>query len=319
MCCISAALLAALAAWAMTLGSFPIPITGVVKSVIGEGTDQHDFIVRTLRLPRVLVAIMCGMALAMSGGIFQGLVRNPLVSPDIIGIDAGATLAAVFWILTQQDPALLPVAAFLGALTTAAAIYLLTWRGGISGNRLILVGIGVSAVLGAGTTFLMLRYPVEFVQTAVLWSTGSVYRADWGDVQVLLLALAALIPLSIGLMWPLRVLQYGDDTAYGLGVRVEPTRLLLIVAGCGLSAMAVAIVGPVGFVAFMTPHIARMLAGPMTGGVLLLTAILGGFFLLMADVVGQHFLPVALPVGVVTAVVGAPYFLYLLYRANARV
>src|SRR5690606_20177585 len=130
------------------------PLDEVVKAAIGESTRQYEFIVQTLRLPRIIVAILVGCALAMSGAIFQGLVRNPLVSPDIIGIDAGATIVAVWWIVTSQDRTLLPVVAFGGAVASAAAIYLLTWRGGISGNRLILVGIGMNAMLSAGTTYL---------------------------------------------------------------------------------------------------------------------------------------------------------------------
>jgi len=316
---ISLALLLLLAAWAATLGSFRVPLDEVVKAAIGESTRQYEFIVQTLRLPRIIVAILVGCALAMSGAIFQGLVRNPLVSPDIIGIDAGATIVAVWWIVTSQDRTLLPVVAFGGAVASAAAIYLLTWRGGISGNRLILVGIGMNAMLSAGTTYLMVKYPIEQVSSAIAWTAGTVYGSDWGDVEVMLIALLLLIPLAVTLMASLRVLQFGDDTASSLGMLVEPTRLLLILTGCALAAVAVSTAGPIGFVALIVPHIARMVAGPMTGAVLVLTGIFGGILLLGADVVGQHFLPVALPVGVVTAAIGAPYFLFLLYKSNVRV
>ncbi|MDZ7727006.1 MAG: iron ABC transporter permease [Dehalococcoidia bacterium] len=254
----------------------------------------------------------------MSGAIFQGLVRNPLVSPDIIGINAGATLAAVWWIVTGQPPSLLPLAAFGGATGTAVAIYAFTWRNGISGNRLILVGIGVAAILTAGTTFLMVRYPIEQVSSAVHWSSGTVYGSNWEDVRVLAAALVVLAPLAAILMWPLRVLQFGDDMASGLGMNVEVTRLGLLLTGCALASVAVAIAGPVGFVALMVPHVARMLAGPITGGVILFAALLGSMLVLGADMVAQHALPVSLPVGVITAAVGAPYFLFLLYRSNVR-
>lgn len=307
-----------LGAWGMTLGSFPVPVGEVIRSVLRLDQPQYDFIVLTLRFPRVLAAILIGALLAMSGAIFQGLVRNALVSPDIIGINAGASLLAVGWIVTRQDPALLPVVAFGGALAAAAAIYLLTWKGRIAGSRLILVGIGINAMLSAGTTYLIVRFPIEQVSSAVLWTTGTVYGADWQDVRVLALALAVLAPAAIVLMWPLRVLQFGDPTAQALGLPLERTRLALIVVGCALSASAVSIGGGIGFVAFMVPHLARMLAGPMTGGVLLLAGLLGGLILLGADLIGQHALPVGLPVGVVTAAVGAPYFLFLLYRTSAR-
>jgi iron complex transport system permease protein len=315
---IALVVLLALAAWAMTLGSYPISVTGVIASVFGRGADDQEFIVRTLRLPRVLVAVLVGIALGMSGGVFQGLVRNPLVSPDIIGITAGATLVAVYWLVNDYPFALLPVVAFIGASLTAAVIYLLSWRGGVSPDRLILMGIGIQAVLVAGTTFVMTRYPIERVSSAQLWMTGSVYASSWEDVRILAIALLVLAPLAVTLMWPLRVLQFGDAMAGGLGLQVELTRAALMLVGCALAATAVAICGPIAFVALMTPHMARMLAGPMTGAVLLLAGLLGAIVLLAADMVGQHALPVAMPVGVVTSAVGAPYFLFLLWRSNGR-
>jgi iron complex transport system permease protein len=308
----------AVATWAMSLGSFPIPFVDVARTVIGQGSPEYEFIVWTLRLPRVLCAVFVGAALAVSGAIFQGLVRNPLVSPDIIGIDAGATLFAVFWIVTAQPSALLPVAAFLGATLAAATVYLLSWRGGISTNRLILVGIGIGATLTAATSYLMVRFPIEFVTTAYSWTVGSVYGSGWEDARTVWLALLVLAPLAVVLTWPLRALQLGDDVTRGLGLPLERARLGLIAVGCGLAAVSITVAGPVGFVALMVPHIARMLAGPLSGSVMVLTGVLGACFLLTADIVAQHFLPVSLPVGVVTAAVGAPYFLFLLYRAGVR-
>ena len=318
MCAAGALLLTLLAAYAMTLGSFPVPFREVVTSTLFGGEDQYSFIVRELRLPRVLCAVLVGALLAMSGAVFQGVVRNPLVSPDIIGIDAGASLVAVWWIVTGRDSSLLPFVAFGGAATASMAIYLLTWKGGIAPARLILIGIGVNALIAAATTFLMLRYPIERVSNAVLWTTGSVYASDWADVRVLTTAVVLLLPLTMVLMFPLRIMQFGDETAKSLGMRLEFTRVGLLLTGAALAAVAVSIAGPVGFVAFVVPHIARMLAGPITGSVILLTAIIGAVLLLGADMVGQHALPVALPVGVITAALGAPYFLFLLYRGNAR-
>lgn len=311
--------LCALAAWVMTLGSYPVPILDVVRSALGMGSDEHDFIVRTLRMPRVATAILVGAALAMSGAIFQGLVRNPLVSPDIIGIEAGATVAAVFWIVTARDNSLIPVAAFGGALGAAGLIYVLTWKGGISGNRLVLVGIGINTVLGAATTFLIVRYPLEIVMRAQQWMAGSVYASDWADVRLLSLSLLVLLPIAVVSMLQLRVLQLGDDVARSLGMSVERTRLRLIATGCALSAIAVSVAGPIGFVALIVPHVARALSGTSSASVMILTAVLGGVLLLGSDAIAQHFLPVALPVGVVTAATGAPYFLFLLYRGNVRI
>jgi iron complex transport system permease protein len=311
-------ILAALATFAMTLGSYRIPFVDVAKAVVGEGSADQEFIVRSLRLPRVFSAILVGASLAMSGAIFQGLVRNALVSPDIIGIETGASLLAVFWIVTGQSSALLPLAAFIGAMLTAVVIYLLSWKGGISANRLILVGIGIGATLSAATTFLTVRFPIEVVRPAIVWQMGSLYGSDWGEVQVLLASVSVLAPAAVILTWPLRTMQLGDDVTRGLGLPLERTRLGLIVIACGLCAVATAMAGPIGFVALMVPHMARMLAGPLSGSVMLFSAVLGGCFLLMADIVAQHMLPVTLPTGVITAAVGAPYFLFLLYRFNTR-
>jgi iron complex transport system permease protein len=274
-------------------------------------------VVQTLRLPRVVSAVLIGAALAVAGAIFQGVVRNPLVSPDIIGIDSGASLAAVFWIVTRQPAPLLPLAAFAGALLTAAVIYALTWRRGVDTDRLILVGIGVGAAVAAGITFVTVRFPVEIVRPAEFWLMGSLSGSTWRDVATLLVAALILVPSALLLAQPLRTLQLGDDITRTLGVPLERLRLGLIVVGCGLAATAVAIAGPIAFVALMVPHAARMLAGPVSTGVMLFTAILGALFLIIADVIAQHGLPVSLPVGAITAAVGAPYFLFLLYRSHA--
>jgi iron complex transport system permease protein len=316
---VAAGVLVGLTAWALTLGSFRLSLAEVAGALVGSGSSDAEFIVMTLRLPRVLVALLVGALLAMSGAVFQGLVRNPLVSPDIIGINAGAAVGAVFWIVTGRSPALIPLVALLGALAAAVAIYLLSWRGRISAGRLVLVGIGINALLSAVTSLLVIRASINDAQRAVLWMAGSVYGSAWGDVRLLAVTLAVLLPVGAVLMWSLRVLQMGDLTAKSVGLPVERVRLALIVVGCALAAFAVSVAGPIGFVALMVPHLARMLAGSMTGGVFVFTALLGSVLLLGADMIGQHALPVRLPVGILTGAVGAPYFLYLLYRTNARV
>ncbi len=312
-------LLVAAACLAMMLGSFRLTVGEVVGSVLGTGNGEADFVIWRLRFPRTLTVAMLGGALAMSGAIFQGAVRNPLVSPDIIGINAGATLAAVFWILTDMPQGAIPLLAFVGAMSVASLVYLLSWKGHISGGRLILIGIGINALLGAGVTFLFVRYPVQQTRSALAWTVGTANNSDWADVRLLAYSLAILIPLAVALMWSLRVMQLGDTTARSVGLPIERTRLLLIAVGSTLSAFAIAVAGPIGFVALTAPHIARMIAGPMTSGVFIFTLLVGALFLMLSDIVAQHALPVSLPVGVVTAAIGAPYFLFLLYRVNARV
>jgi iron complex transport system permease protein len=178
---------------------------------------------------------------------------------------------------------------------------------------LILVGIGIGATVAAATTYLTVRYPLQQVLAAEVWLMGSLYGSAWDDVRIVLPVLVVAAPVAVALAWPLRALQLGDDATRGVGLPLERVRLGLIVVGCALAAVSVAIAGPIGFVALMVPHIARMLAGPLSGSVLVLTAVLGAGFLLTADVIAQHMLPVSLPVGVITAAVGAPYFLFLLY------
>jgi iron complex transport system permease protein len=306
-----------LAGWSLTLGRVDVPLGEVVSTSVGLGSGEHDFVVRTLRLPRTLAAVGVGVALGVSGAIFQGLVRNPLVAPDIVGVMTGASVVAVALIVVGGPTALLPVAAFAGAVGTAGLVYALTWRGGVSGNRLVLVGIGVNAVMYALTTLLIVRFPVDRVTPAVLWQTGTLYGRGWQHVVWLVVGLGVLLPVAGALMPSLRALQLGDDAAAGLGARVEASRAGLLVAGAGLAAVAVAVAGPVGFVALMVPHVARMLLGPLTGGVLAAAGLLGAVLVLASDVVAQHaFAPISLPVGVVTAAVGAPYLLFLLYRGN---
>ncbi len=315
---IALAVLALLMIWAITLGAFSIPFPDVVKALAGNGTDDTEMVVRTLRLPRILVAVFCGAALAMSGAIFQGISRNPLVSPDIIGIDSGATLFALVVMIIGVGDVGVPLAAFLGAVLTAFTIYSLSWKNGISMNRLILVGIGVGAVVDAGSTYMTVKFPIEITRPAIVWSMGSFYAVNWDDVVLLGGAVAILGPLAIILMESLRTMQLGDIVTRSLGIRLEQTRLSLIVIGCALAAVCVSLAGPIGFVALIVPHMARMLLGAPSASVLVFTAILGAILMLISDTVAQHLLPVTLPVGVVTGAVGAPYFLFLLYRTNIR-
>lgn len=310
----------ATAAWTMTLGAVRIPPFEVLATVFGVGDGQHDLVVRTLRLPRTLCALLVGSALATSGAIFQGLVRNPLVAPDVIGVTTGAGFVAVLTIVLGLPTAWLPVAAFAGAVTTALVLSLLTWRGGVSGARLVLVGIGVHAALQAATTFLIVRFPIERVSPAMLWLTGTLHARSWVHVTWAITGVAVLLPAALLLMRRLRAIQLGDEVAVALGVRTEPVRAALLVVAAGLAAVAVAVAGPVAFVALMVPHAVRLLLGPLTGGTLLVTAAAGALLVAGSDLVAQHaFTPLSLPVGVVTAAVGAPYLLFLLSRIDRGV
>ena len=302
----------------LAVGSYTLPFREVIRALSGRAAGDAVFIVTQVRLPRVLAALSVGLALATAGAIFQGIVRNPLVSPDIVGINAGASVAAVFWIVSGLPLAPLPAIAFGGAVLAGAAVYALSWRGRLAPSRLVLVGIGMNAILNAGVTLLIVRGNSDDVNRAYQWMAGSLYARNWSDVWLLTFSLPVLVAASILLMRPLRMLQLGDATARNVGVPLEPVRLALLGVGCGFSALAVSVAGPIGFVALMVPHLARMLAGPITSGVFLVSGLLGSALLLGADLLAQHVLPVALPVGVVTSSLGAPYFLLLLYRSNVR-
>lgn len=313
----ASALATVLAVIAMGVGDFPISPREVIATLLGEGTARQEFIVIELRMPRVLLALLVGAAFALSGAIFQSLARNPLVAPDIIGVNAGAAAVAVGIIILGLPTAALAPGAFAGALGAALLVYVLAHRRGLSTMRLVLVGIAVNALLTAVISFLLTRGEINDVQRATVWLIGSLYAADWADVRVLTVVVLVLGPAAVALGRRLEVLQLGDDLARGLGAPVQGTRMCLVVVGVGLAAVGVAVAGPIGFVAFIAPHIARRLARSTATGTLVAAMAVGALLLLASDVVAQRlFAPTALPVGVVTAMLGAPYFLYLLRRAG---
>jgi iron complex transport system permease protein len=299
---------------ALTLGDFPIPLAEVLPAVVGRGSEDADFIVRTLRLPRTLTGLLVGAAFGLSGAIFQRITGNVLASPDIIGITAGASAGAVLLIVLGATTAAVTLGALVGGLGTAAAIYLLAWRRGVTGYRLVLVGIGATAVLLSATDYLLTRGDIDDATRATVWLTGSLNARGWDHVVPVTLALLLLVPLALSQARGLRALQLGDDAARGLGVRVDRTRLGLVLAAVLLAGAATAAAGPIAFVALSAPPIARRLT--RTGGVGLVPAMLvGSCTVVAADLVAQHLLD-GLPVGIATALIGAPYLLVLLARAD---
>jgi iron complex transport system permease protein len=303
--------------WSLTVGDFPIALTDVISSLVGAGNPETDFVVRTLRLPRGLTALLVGAAFGLSGAVFQRLTRNPLASPDIIGVNAGAAAAGVFAIVVwSASPAQITMSALAGAFLTAGAIYLLAYKQGVTGYRLVLVGIGVTAMLGSVTSYLLTRAEIFEAQRATVWLTGSLSGRSWDHVRPIAWALVVLGPLAVGLARHLRLLELGDDAARGLGSRVEAARGTLLLAGVALAGIATASAGPVGFVALVSPQIARRLVGPKSVG-LLPAAACGALLVVASDLVGRRvFAPTELPVGVITAILGAPYLLLLLAQAN---
>jgi iron complex transport system permease protein len=312
-----AGLATALVVATMTVGSYRLSAWQVVASVLHLGQDPAvDFIVRELRLPVATAALGVGLALGVAGSIFQRLLANPLASPDFVGVSSGASLLAVASIvLFQATSAWISGAALLGALLSAAAVYLLAWRGGISGYRFILIGVGVSEFLLSITAYLIARADLYEAREAMTWLVGSVGQAGPGELRTLLATLAVLGPVALALDRPLRALELGDEAATALGARVELIRLGLLAVALVLVAFATAVAGPVMFVALVAGPVARRLLGPAPGG-LAAAALAGASIVLAADLVVQHALPVALPTGVVTGAVGAPYLVWLLITVN---
>ena len=313
-----ALVLSILIAFAVTLmmgNTFYGPVD-VFRVLVGETVPGASFTIGELRLPRATLGLLAGFAFGIAGVTFQTMLRNPLASPDIIGISAGASTAAVFGIIVLSlSETEVSILALMGALATAAAIYLLSNRRGFAGTRLILIGIGVAAMLHAAITYILSRAAAWDLQTAMQWLTGSLNGATWDAVLPLAVASLVLVPLLLAQGRGLGVLQLGDDTAASLGVRVGRTRVVLILCAVALLAFATAACGPIAFVAFMAGPIAARIVGP--GASLLLPAgLVGALLVLVADLVAQFAFGTRYPVGVVTGVLGAPYLVYLLVRMN---
>ncbi|MGF1938054.1 MAG: FecCD family ABC transporter permease [Nostoc sp. ChiQUE02] len=304
-------------------GEYPISPLDIVKTILGldTGNPDHQFVIQNLRLPRTLVAFMVGMALAISGTIFQGLTRNPLADPGIIGINAGASLAAVTVIVLFPSAPIysLPLSAFAGALLMAILIYSLAWNNGSSPILLILMGIGLSAIASAITSLMITFGEIYDVSNALVWLAGSVYGRTWEQVFTLLPWLIVFVPMALTLARHLNALNLGDDVAKSLGSRVEWQRGLLVLVGVALAGAGVATAGNIGFIGLIAPHLGRQLVGATHEGLIPTSALLGGVIVVMADLLGRTlFAPIEVPCGVVTAAIGAPYFLYLLIRNRKK-
>ncbi|MEU1181958.1 iron chelate uptake ABC transporter family permease subunit [Streptomyces sp. NPDC005820] len=294
-------------------GDFPISFGDVVKTLFGEGNPGQELIVNELRLPRVLVGLLVGASLGLGGALFQAVSRNPLGSPDVLGLGQGATAGAlVMIVLFSGTTTQVTVGALVGGLVTGAAIYLLAWKRGVHGYRLVLVGIGVSAVATAVNGYLITKADFVDAARAVVWMTGTLDGRDWKQVWPLLVLVCVLVPLVLGNARGLRMMEMGDDVSHALGVRVERVRLVLMVSAVLLTAAATAAAGPVSFVALTAPQLARRLTRS-PGPNLLASLCMGAALLVTADWASQRlFGDGQLPVGVVTGVLGGVYLLWLL-------
>lgn len=302
----------------LSIGSSWINPLAVLRQLLGIGDGEHAFTISTLRLPRMLVASLAGAALGVSGLILQSMVRNPLASPDIIGITGGAAAAAVFFITTLAEElgtGLLPVAAIVGAGTVSLLIYVLAWKQGVSPIRLVLIGIGLSAATSALTTMMIVLSPTYATTKAYIWMTGSVYGASWSAVDAMLPWILSFLVISAFFTRAINAQELGDQVAAGIGARVQAHRFGLLLVSVALAGSAVAFAGGIGFVGLIAPHVARKLVGRSFGSLLPVTMLVGAMIVFVADVIARTaFLPLDIPAGVFVSGIGAPFFIYLLYR-----
>ncbi|MGW6375145.1 FecCD family ABC transporter permease [Rhodococcus sp. NPDC055112] len=307
-------------------GDFAISVPTVAEILFGGGTKVERFIVMDLRLPRALTALLTGLALGISGAITQSILRNPLASPDLLGITAGASAAAVALIVLAGGGSFvgllavlgIPIAALIGGIATAVIIYALAWRGGVQGYRVVLIGIGFNAMLIAAIQWMLISADINDVARAQVWLNGSLNGSDWAQVWPVAIGVAVVGTIALISSFTLGALRLGDDNARALGVRLQAGQATLLLAAVALASIATAAVGPIGFVALCAPQLAlRMLrtAGPP----ILASGLVGAVLVIGSDVIARTILPVELPVGIVTSALGGPFLLYLLVRNNRKV
>lgn len=307
---------AALLVWQLTTGDFPLSLERVWATLSGKGTPGEEFIVYTLRLPRSLTAVLAGAAFGASGAVYQSVTRNPLGSPDIIGFTYGAAFGAIFAIVILDGSGWIVTAgALFGGLGVAVVVYALAFRGGgVQGYRLILIGIGVSAVLASLISYLILKANILAAQEAYIWLTGSLNGRTWDEVRIGLVGLLLFAPVLVALGPGLRMTEMGDDAARALGVSVERHRVAALGFGAALCAVAVLCAGPITFLALAAPQIARRVTGSPTVQVIPSMAV-GALLLLASDTAAQRLVPTAdLPVGIMTLGLGGAYLAWLIAR-----
>lgn len=300
---------------ALSTGQLEISLLDALRALVGLGEPGHVLVVQEFRAPRVVSALIAGAGLAVAGMLLQRLFRNPLASPDVVGVTGGASFGAVAMLALGASQAFIPLAALGGGTLAALLLGAFAWRSKMAVNRLILVGLAVQSGLAAAVNLMIVRFPAELAASALQWTTGSLYGRNWAEVQIGGTAIALTVALVFLLNRRVAVLDLGDDSAGALGIDPNRSRLGLLLLAVVLASMAAALCGPVAFVALAVPHLVRLLAGPPTQATLLLTALTGALLLLGSDYIVLNLLPIrGLPVGAVTATLGAPWLLVLMIR-----
>jgi iron complex transport system permease protein len=304
----------------LTTGEMRIPAVTALRALVGLGDSGDVLVVQQFRAPRTVAAVVGGAGLGVAGCVLQRLFRNPLASPDVMGVTGGASLGAVALIAAGASQSLVPLGALGGGLLAALLLGVFAWGSGLAVTRLVLTGLAVQAGLAAAVNLMIVRFPAELAGSALQWTTGSVYGRTWTEVWGAGGAMVLAVAAAFVLHRRLAVLDLGDDSAGSLGLNTGTARLQLLVLAVVLASLAAALAGPVTFVALAVPHIVRFLTGPPTAVSLALAGLTGAVLLLASDLVVQHLLPVeGLPVGAVTATLGAPWLLVLMFRQSSPV
>lgn len=306
----------------MGLGSAALSYDRLVPTFLGDGTFKEEFVLFSIRLPRLIITLLAGMALALSGAILQGITQNDLADPGIIGINSGAGVAVTIFFLffpieTGLIVYMLPLVAFLGAIITVCLIYLFSYNrdSGLQPVKLVLVGIGFSMALSGAMIVLISSAEHEKVDFIAKWLAGNIWGTDWPFIWALLPWLVILIPFTLYKANRLNLLGLSEPVAIGVGVSIEKERIILLLTAVALAASAVSVTGGISFIGLMAPHIAKALVGPRNQLFIPLAILIGGWLLLFADTIGRNLIePSGVPAGIMVALIGAPYFMYLLLK-----
>lgn len=300
----------------LLLGNTRYPLDIIIRVICGEQIQGASFAIGTLRLPRMLSGLLVGMAFGMAGNTFQTMLRNPLASPDIIGVTSGSSVAAVFCIIIlKSSGSFVSIAAVVSGLLVALLIYVLSRGGSFSGGKLILIGIGIQAMLNAVISYLLIKANQYDVPAAMRWLSGSLNGMQMKGISGLFLVVAIFGIIIILFERHLKILELGEASAITLGLKTDQTRILLVLSAVFLIAFATAVTGPVAFVSFLAGPIAGKLVGSSSSRTLP-SGLVGASLVLSADIIGQFVFDVRFPVGIITGILGAPYLLFLLIRMN---
>lgn len=310
----------------LSTGVIQLTPVEVIKTLFGQGTDKQELVLFDFRLPGIVLALLIGAGLAVSGAILQGVTQNDLADPGILGINTGAGLAVVLFIFFFQDTInisstvsafIMPIFALVGAVFAAFVIYFLAWKDGVNPIRLILVGIGVNAGFSAALIIFQLKMDPQDFRQATVWLAGDIWSANWNFVWALLPWIFILIPFTLHKANSLNVLNLGDDIAAGLGTSVERERRLLLLLAVALAGACVAAGGGIAFLGLVVPHIARRIVGPSHQRIIPISTLIGALLLMLSDAIGKTILaPTEIPVGIIVAILSTPYFIYLLMKTK---